>query len=327
MTSDYALKHAAELESASRLRAAQFLVTQRPWLDLYGINVRPVAPFGSLSRKSVVDTALIHRSLPDELLFEIFSKMAPYTLGRAACVCRKWRYTIRNPVFWRNACLRAWQLNGVAENYKVLQLKYDGSWRKMWLLRPRLRTDGLYVSRNTYIRAGVAEWKITNPVHIVCYFRYLRFYPSGRFLYKNSSQKVKDVVKFMNFRAAKTDCVFSGQYTLSEDKVEAALLYPGLRPTVLRIRLRLRSTTAGANNRMDLISLVTSGVNDAEASGPDEDILGVVEGWQENETHNPDVPAVSHKRGLTPFVFVPFDEVETSVLNLPVDKMDYFVTG
>lgn len=72
---------------------------------------------------------------------------------------------------------------------------------------------------------------------------------------------------------------------------------------------RLRGTTEGANNRMDLMSLVTSGVNDAEASGPDEDILGVVEGWQEDETHNPDVPAVSHKRGLTPFVFVPFDEV------------------
>lgn len=27
---------------------------------------------------------------------------------------------------------------------------------------------GLYVSRNTYIRAGIAEWKITKPVHIVC---------------------------------------------------------------------------------------------------------------------------------------------------------------
>ncbi|KAK6132304.1 hypothetical protein DH2020_033928 [Rehmannia glutinosa] len=338
---DYAIKLAAELEASSRLRAAQYLVTKRPWLDLYGINVRPVAPFGSLSSKPFVDTALIHRTLPDELLLEIFSKMTPYTLGRAACVCRKWRYTIRNPVFWRNACLRAWQLNGVVENYKILQSEYHGSWRKMWLLRPRLRTDGLYVSRNTYIRAGVAEWKITNPVHIVCfslisvllvphsvcYFRYLRFYPSGRFLYKNSSAKVKDVVKYMNFRASKADCVFSGQYTLSEDKVEAALLYPGLRPTVLRIRLRLRGTTEGANNRMDLLSLVTSGVNDAEASGPGEDILGVVERWQEDETHNPDVPAISHKRGLTPFVFVPFDEVETSVLNLPVDKMDFFVPG
>lgn len=60
---------------------------------------------------------------------------------------------------------------------------------------------------------------------------------------------------------------------------------------------------------MDLLSLVTSGVNDNEVCGPDEDILGVVEGWQDDETHNPDVPAVSHKRGLTPFVFVPFEEV------------------
>ncbi|KAK2967146.1 hypothetical protein RJ640_006115, partial [Escallonia rubra] len=156
----------------------------------------------------------------------------------------------------------------------------------------------------------------------VCYFRYLRFYPSGRFLYKNSSQKVKDVARYMNFRAPKVDGVYSGHYTLSEDKVEAAVMYPGLRPTVWRIRLRLRSTVAGANNRMDLLSIVTSGVDDSEVS---EDILGVVEGWQDNETHNPDVPAITHKRGLTPFVFVPFEEVETSVLNLPIERMDYYV--
>jgi F-box protein 9 len=34
------------------------------------------------------------------------------------------------------------KLSGAVENYKILQSKYDGSWRKMWLLRPRLRTDG-----------------------------------------------------------------------------------------------------------------------------------------------------------------------------------------
>lgn len=67
---------------------------------------------------------------------------------------------------------------------------------------------------------------------------------------------------------------------------------------------------------MDLLSLVTSGVNDNEVGGPDEDILGVVEGWQDDETHNPDVPAVSHKRGLTPFVFVPFEEVLYFTLDL-----------
>lgn len=327
MASEISSTLVAELEAVSRRKTDQFLITQRPWLDLYGIRLRPVAAFGSTSNKPSSDPALIHRVLPDELLHEIFVRMTPYNLGRASCVCRKWRYTVRNPVFWRHACLKAWQLAGVIENYKILHSKYQGSWRKMWLLRPRLRTDGLYVSRNTYIRAGIAEWRTTNPVHLVCYFRYIRFYPSGRFIYKNSSQKVKDVAKFMNFKSSKTDCVYRGQYTLSDDKVEAALLYPGMRPTVLRIRLRLRGTTVGANNRMDLVSLVTSGVNDSEATGQEEDVLGVVEGWEDDETHNPDVPAVSHKRGLTPFIFIPFEEVETSVLNLPVDKMDYFVPG
>jgi hypothetical protein len=39
--------------------------------DLYGVNVRPVAPFGSASRKPHVDSSLLHRCLPDELLFEV----------------------------------------------------------------------------------------------------------------------------------------------------------------------------------------------------------------------------------------------------------------
>lgn len=39
--------------------------------DLYGVHVRPVAPFGSTSSKPQFDPALIHRSLPDELLFEV----------------------------------------------------------------------------------------------------------------------------------------------------------------------------------------------------------------------------------------------------------------
>lgn len=109
------------------------------------------------------------------ICLQIFARMTPYNLGRAACVCRKWRYTVRNPVFWRNACLKAWQVTslllrslfhcacmqnvkfkcgfsmkifGVVENYKILQSKYDGSWRKMWLSRPRIRTDGkMYLTK------------------------------------------------------------------------------------------------------------------------------------------------------------------------------------
>ncbi|CAN0893379.1 F-box protein 7 [Linum grandiflorum] len=301
--SDFAVQVPAELESALQLKTVRYFVTQRPWLDLYGVHVRPVAPFWSTSRRLDADPALIHRSLPDELLFEVFARMNPYDLGRAACACRKWRYAIRSPVLWRNACLKAWQLFGVVENYKLLQSKYESSWRKMWFLRPRIRSDGLYVSRNTYIRAGVREWSVTNPVHLVCYFRYMRLFPSGRFLYKNSSQVVKEVVKLMNPRAAKADGVFNGRYTLNDDLVEAAFLYSGLRPTLWKIRLRLRGTTQGANNRMDLLSLVTSKVNSEGISEPEEEVLGVIDGLED------EISRTSHKRGLAPFVFVPFEEV------------------
>lgn len=34
------------------------------------------------------------------------------------------------------------KFSGMVENYKILQEKYDTSWRKMWLHRPRVRTDG-----------------------------------------------------------------------------------------------------------------------------------------------------------------------------------------
>nr|CAD1824568.1 unnamed protein product [Ananas comosus var. bracteatus] len=302
MASDISVAVPSECIPFSRSQTTKTLATERPWLNLYGVRVRPVAPFESLSGKRFVDPALIHRCLPDELLFEVFTRMCPYTLGRAACVCRKWRYTIRNPSLWRSACLKTWQMSGAEANYKIVRSVYDGSWRKMWVQRPRLRTDGLYVSRNTYIHTGVAEWKVTNPVHVVCYYRYLRFYSSGKFLYKISSQRVKEVVKCMNFRASKADCVFKGDSILSGDQVEAALLYPGLRLTLLRMRLRLRGTTIGANNRLDVVKLVTTGVNEDDLKNREDD-------------------------GLTPFVFVPFEETETSVLNLPVDKMDYFVPG
>ena len=60
---------------------------------------------------------------------QVFARMNPYDLGRASCVCRKWRYTIRNPVFWRNACLKAWQVIGTSYVYEpFLCALYASCW-------------------------------------------------------------------------------------------------------------------------------------------------------------------------------------------------------
>jgi F-box protein 9 len=65
---------------------------------------------------------------------------------------------------------------------------------------------------------------------------------------------------------------------------------------------------------LDLVSLVTSGIRENEVN-VEEDVLEATEGWQEDETHNPDVPAVSHSRGLSALVFVPFDEVLSFIIS------------
>ena len=58
----------------------------------------------------------------------------------------------------------------------------------MFMDRPHLRFDGVYVSRNTYIKRGIVEWRVRNACHVVCYFRYCRFSPDGTLLYRTSPE-------------------------------------------------------------------------------------------------------------------------------------------
>jgi hypothetical protein len=104
------------------------------------------------------------------LFWQIFTRTSPYTLGRAACVCQKWKYTARNPTLWRTACLKTWQVSilifslfgchvltffssiqfynmkrsRMETNYQMVRSLYDSSWRRMWLQRPRIRSDGKF---------------------------------------------------------------------------------------------------------------------------------------------------------------------------------------
>jgi F-box protein 9 len=50
------------------------------------------------------------------------------------------------------------------------------TYRQLFLLRPRIRTDGIYISKITYFRPGFSASSMINPVHLVTYFRYLRFF-------------------------------------------------------------------------------------------------------------------------------------------------------
>ena len=86
----------------------------------------------------------------------------------------------------------AWQVvtfNVAARDLATVDRFFNRRWRDMYTYRPHLRTDGLYVSRNTYLRRGEVYLKARAPVHLVVYFRYYAFSPAGGFLYRCSPGK------------------------------------------------------------------------------------------------------------------------------------------
>ncbi|GAB4820887.1 hypothetical protein N2152v2_007933 [Parachlorella kessleri] len=243
-------------------------------------NVR-LRPRGAAAQTEV-ELALIQKLLPEELLLTIFGRLPITALGAA-----------------------------------------QNCWKTMFLDRPHLRFDGCYVSRNTYLRTGVVEWKTKNPVHLVCYFRYYRFFPDGTFLYRTTPEFVSKVARSLMSvpRAHKQqqEHVYQGRFKLEGSRLLTAMRYDSRTTTEIRSRLGLRSTVRGANNRLDVESIVSYDLADGMVlpmSEPDGEVEEM-EGAQQR----------SHRRGLAPFVFVPWDQVQSSPLNLPVTQMDYFVPG
>lgn len=68
-----------------------------------------------------------------------------------------------------------------------------GSWKKMYLKRPRVRFDGIYISTCNYFRPGRGDgWN--TPIIIVTYYRYLRFFRDGSCISLLSTDEPRNVV-------------------------------------------------------------------------------------------------------------------------------------
>nr|XP_020849509.1 F-box only protein 9 isoform X2 [Phascolarctos cinereus] len=100
-----------------------------------------------------LDTSQTHISvLPMEVLMYIFrwvvsSDLDLRSLEQLSLVCRGFYICARDPEIWRLACLKVW-------GRSCIKLVPYTSWREMFLERPRVRFDGVYISKTTYIRQG-----------------------------------------------------------------------------------------------------------------------------------------------------------------------------
>lgn len=83
---------------------------------------------------------------------------------------------------------------------ELLHKLYSSSWRQMFRLRPRVRFNGCYISTVNYMRPGEASplqvsWN--NPIHIVTYYRYLRFFRDGTLISLLTTNEPIDVVHYL----------------------------------------------------------------------------------------------------------------------------------
>jgi len=337
--------------------AQRFLHPWRPWLGLYAGRVRAgelvakCAAWASGSdpvERPAEPPAPILAMLNEELLCEVLKFVEGADVARCASVCREWRYATLRPALWRYLCADTWSMESAEQLEAECCRRYRASFREMYLTRPRLRFDGIYVSRNQYLRRGVREWAYKGGVHVVVYYRYYRFFRDGTFVYKNSASNAKTVKnelarpiaiardvaptagggrRHRKKQSTIGQSVFGGVFHFDEEKskLKLSITYPGERPTVCRQRLRLRSTVRGANNRLDFLKIVTSGADEGDSS--DDELVEAADAQPLWALEADATPKISHTKGTVACVFVQDCEIDSHPVNLPVSEMDIWIPG
>ena len=92
---------------------------------------------------------------------------------------------------------------GLVDTMAFYNSLYESSWQRMFRQRPRIRFNGCYISTVNYIRPGQASFQLRwdNPVHIVTYYRYLRFFRDGTLLSLVTTTEPADVVHHLTREA------------------------------------------------------------------------------------------------------------------------------
>ena len=165
--------------------------------------------------------------LPSEVLLRVLQASADLdiaTLPRLAVVCRKlaylittedslwktialdphvgimamrYRYTMQIPEPWHS--LRSVDPFNLTPTTDLTPKTYP-TYRAQFRHRARVRFGGCYISVNNYTRPGLpAQDRRTSstPVHIVTYYRYMRFYGDGSCISLQTSAEPRDVVHYM----------------------------------------------------------------------------------------------------------------------------------
>lgn len=189
--------------------------------------------------------------LPMEIILYILrwvvsSELDLRSLEMCSEVCRGLYVCARDPEIWRLACVRVWGLNcGGLSTY--------GSWREMFICRPRLHFNGCYISKTTYLRNGENSFQdqFYRPWHIVEYYRYLRFFPEGQVLMLTTPDDPVSSLGHLKTRSPRLQATLVGHYRLRDERV-TIVFHRQEALQVNKVRSRKQNNKTGQSFHLEL---------------------------------------------------------------------------
>ncbi|XP_066931860.1 F-box only protein 9-like [Clytia hemisphaerica] len=157
-------------------------------------------------------------ALPSELLVNIIrwvvsKELDMKSLSQFSLACKWFYICARDEELWKIICLRTWGMKCCAPK------KYQNSWQRMFVERPHLRFDGVYISENTYVRAGEQSVdSFYKPFHLVVYYKYLRFFSDGRCIILTSADELKPTIQSLKSPPYRDPHIYVGYYRMTGEK-------------------------------------------------------------------------------------------------------------
>jgi len=223
-----------------------------------------------------VDKPVILERLPNEVVICVLQQLGVvdvHSLVSTGLVCKKMYILTREQTIWRFLCEHVYRPTRSMRTIGPLaaEVSLYGDWKRMYLGKPRLRFDGVYISRIHYWRPGHGDSGFNQPFILVTYFRYLRFYADGTVISLCTSLEPIEVIKVLK-SGSRPKGMMNGTWTLTQNVLDMQLRDKDRPRQLFTMHMTIHSPRYGQWNQIKWTSYQSSTAGGEAVPFPSKDL-------------------------------------------------------